>query len=58
VCWNAYTDLRDADYRPIERDQLERLLSRSGVTPETTLAQLCKGGNVVRQINVLDHPVD
>jgi len=37
VFWNAYTDLRDADYRPIEPEQLERLLSRSGVTPETTL---------------------
>jgi len=37
VFWNAYTDLRDADYRPIEREQLERLLSRSGLSPETTL---------------------
>ncbi len=37
VFWNAYTDLRDADYRPIEQEQLERLLSRSGVTPDTTL---------------------
>ena len=37
VFWNAYTDLRDADYRPIELDQLERLLSRSGVTPDATV---------------------
>jgi thiosulfate/3-mercaptopyruvate sulfurtransferase len=37
VLWNAYADLRDADYRTIERAELERLLSRSGVTPETTL---------------------
>ncbi|HME04540.1 MAG TPA: sulfurtransferase [Solirubrobacteraceae bacterium] len=37
VFWNAYSDLRDAAYRPIEREQLERLLSRSGVTPDTTL---------------------
>jgi thiosulfate/3-mercaptopyruvate sulfurtransferase len=37
VFWNAYTDLREADYRPIEHEQLECLLSRSGVTPNTTL---------------------
>ena len=37
MLWNAYTDLRDTDHRPIEPEQLERLLSRSGVTPETTL---------------------
>ena len=37
MLWNAYADLRDADYRPIEPEQLERLLSRSGVTAETTL---------------------
>jgi thiosulfate/3-mercaptopyruvate sulfurtransferase len=37
VLWNAYSDLRDSDYRPIGRAELERLLSRSGITPETTL---------------------
>jgi thiosulfate/3-mercaptopyruvate sulfurtransferase len=37
VLWNAYSDLRDPDYRPIGRGELERLLSRSGITPETTL---------------------
>jgi thiosulfate/3-mercaptopyruvate sulfurtransferase len=37
VLWNAYSDLRDANYRPIDRAGLERLLSRSGVAPETTL---------------------
>jgi thiosulfate/3-mercaptopyruvate sulfurtransferase len=37
VLWNAYADLRDPDYRPIGRAELERLLSRSGITPETTL---------------------
>ena len=26
MLWNAYTDLRDTDYRPIEPEQLERLL--------------------------------
>jgi thiosulfate/3-mercaptopyruvate sulfurtransferase len=37
VLWNAYADLRDEDYRPVGRARLERLLSRSGVTPETTV---------------------
>ena len=37
VLWNAYTDLRDADYRPVEHEQLQRLLSGSGVRPDTTL---------------------
>ncbi len=37
VLWNAYADLRDADYRTVEREALERLLSRSGVDPDTTL---------------------
>lgn len=37
VLWNAYSDLRDPDYRPIGRAELERLLSRSGVAPETCL---------------------
>ena len=37
VFWNAYADLRDSDYKPIGRAELERLLSRSGVAPDTTL---------------------
>jgi thiosulfate/3-mercaptopyruvate sulfurtransferase len=37
VLWNAYTDLRDTDYRPITRAALEELLSRSGITPDTTI---------------------
>jgi thiosulfate/3-mercaptopyruvate sulfurtransferase len=37
VLWNAYTDLRDGDYRPVGQAELGRLLSRSGVTPETTV---------------------
>jgi thiosulfate/3-mercaptopyruvate sulfurtransferase len=37
VLWNAYADLRYADYTPIGRADLERLLSRSGVAPETSL---------------------
>jgi thiosulfate/3-mercaptopyruvate sulfurtransferase len=37
VLWNAYADLRHPDYSPIGRVELERLLSRSGLTPETTV---------------------
>jgi thiosulfate/3-mercaptopyruvate sulfurtransferase len=37
VLWNAYADLRGADYRPIEHAELEGLVSRSGVSPDTTL---------------------
>jgi 3-mercaptopyruvate sulfurtransferase SseA len=37
VLWNAYTDLRDAGYRPVPAAELTLLLSRSGVTPETTV---------------------
>ena len=37
VFWNAYSDLRDQEYKPIEREALEELLSRSGVTPDTTV---------------------
>lgn len=38
VLWNAYTDLRHPDYTPINPDELDGLLSRTGVTPETTVA--------------------
>ena len=37
VLWDAYKDLRHPDYRPIDRDELDALLSRSGITPETTV---------------------
>jgi thiosulfate/3-mercaptopyruvate sulfurtransferase len=37
VLWNIYKDLRDGDYAPIETAGLERLLSGSGLTRETTL---------------------
>ncbi len=37
VLWNAYGDLRDADYRPVGEANLRRLLSSSGVEPETTV---------------------
>ena len=37
VLWNAYTDLRHADYSPVDTAELGQLLSRSGVTAETTV---------------------
>jgi thiosulfate/3-mercaptopyruvate sulfurtransferase len=38
VLWNAYTDLRGPDYQPVRGEELGRLLSRSGIAPEMTLA--------------------
>lgn len=35
--WNAYTDLRHADYRPVSAAELQDLLRKSGVTPDTTV---------------------
>jgi thiosulfate/3-mercaptopyruvate sulfurtransferase len=35
VLWNAYTDLRDQNYRPVALDELQRLLSRSGISADT-----------------------
>ena len=35
VLWNAYADLRDANYTPVGRAELERLLSRSGISLDT-----------------------
>jgi thiosulfate/3-mercaptopyruvate sulfurtransferase len=37
VLWNAYSDLRDSTYIPIGHAELERLLSRSGLAPDTTV---------------------
>jgi thiosulfate/3-mercaptopyruvate sulfurtransferase len=37
ILWNAYADLRDERYRTVGREDLGRLLSRSGVTPDTTV---------------------
>jgi thiosulfate/3-mercaptopyruvate sulfurtransferase len=36
--WNAYKDLRHADYTPIDQDELDGLLSTVGVTREGTVA--------------------
>ena len=37
VLWNAYGDLRDAEYRPIPRDAFERVVTRSGISPDSTV---------------------
>jgi thiosulfate/3-mercaptopyruvate sulfurtransferase len=37
VLWNAYADLRRADYSPVGRGELEQVLSRSGLTRETPI---------------------
>jgi thiosulfate/3-mercaptopyruvate sulfurtransferase len=37
VLWDAYVDLRHPDFTPIDRDELDRLLERYGVSAETTL---------------------
>jgi len=37
ILWNAYRDLRRPDYAPIDAAQLGELLSRSGISPESTI---------------------
>jgi len=37
VLWNAYTDLRHSDYRPLSAAEVQDLLCRSGVRPDTTV---------------------
>lgn len=37
VLWNAYEDLRHADYSPIDRHELASVASRSGITDRTTV---------------------
>ncbi|MDQ2897166.1 MAG: sulfurtransferase [Actinomycetota bacterium] len=37
VLWNAYTDLRHADYTPIDAAELEAVLSRSGISRQSTI---------------------
>ena len=35
--WNAYTHLRHPDYRPVSAAELQDLLRKTGVTPDTTV---------------------
>jgi thiosulfate/3-mercaptopyruvate sulfurtransferase len=37
LLWNAYADLRDEAYRPVGLVELERLLSRCGISPQTSV---------------------
>jgi thiosulfate/3-mercaptopyruvate sulfurtransferase len=37
VLWNVYTDLKDTDYRTVDRATVERLLAHSGIRPESTV---------------------
>lgn len=37
VFWDAYGDLRPVDYRPLPSSEFARLLSRSGIGPDTTV---------------------
>jgi thiosulfate/3-mercaptopyruvate sulfurtransferase len=48
VLWNAYTDLRRPDYSPIGTAEFEQLLSRSGLTPETTIVVYGYGAHLGR----------
>jgi thiosulfate/3-mercaptopyruvate sulfurtransferase len=37
ILWNTYADLRDPAYTPLPLTELQRLISRSAITPETTV---------------------
>jgi thiosulfate/3-mercaptopyruvate sulfurtransferase len=38
LLWDAYKDLRDANYQPVSRAALEALIGRSAIRPDTTVA--------------------
>jgi thiosulfate/3-mercaptopyruvate sulfurtransferase len=37
VLWNVYADLKDSDYQTVDRAAFERLITRSGIGPGTTV---------------------
>ena len=37
ILWDAYKDLRRPDYTPADEDEIDELLARSGVSPDTTI---------------------
>src|SRR6202035_2823089 len=37
VLWNVYGDLKDADYRTVGTEALQRIITRSGIGPESTV---------------------
>jgi thiosulfate/3-mercaptopyruvate sulfurtransferase len=65
VLWDAYKDLRHPDYTPVDSEQLDAVLGRSGITPDTTVVfygyapylgywLLSRDGH--KQVRVLDGP--
>ena len=41
VLWNIYSDLKDADYQLVDTDAIQRLVTRSGLGPDSTV--VCYG---------------
>jgi thiosulfate/3-mercaptopyruvate sulfurtransferase len=37
VLWNVYADLKDADYRLVDAPAVQRLVTRSGIRPDSTV---------------------
>ena len=37
VLWNIYRDLKDSQYRLVDKSEIERLVARSGITAESTV---------------------
>ena len=37
VLWNVYADLKDADYRLVDAPAVQRLVTRSGISPDSTV---------------------
>jgi thiosulfate/3-mercaptopyruvate sulfurtransferase len=37
VLWNAYGDLKDDNYRLVDKEAIQELFERSGITPEATV---------------------
>jgi thiosulfate/3-mercaptopyruvate sulfurtransferase len=37
VLWNVYKDLKDPDYKPVDREAIERILQASGITRESVV---------------------
>jgi thiosulfate/3-mercaptopyruvate sulfurtransferase len=37
VLWNVYADLKDADYRTVSTEAIQRLVTRSGIGPDSTV---------------------
>jgi 3-mercaptopyruvate sulfurtransferase SseA len=57
VLWNVYGDLKDASYRTVGADALQRLVARSGIGPDSTVVfTYCTiGGRAATAWFVLTH---